>query len=237
MRVGSIIRNVLILGGIAGGVALGVHGGMQPVPQPAGAATGADGTQVGQAPSPIVLNTATPPDVPRLPLSKPLSLESTFGRSELTGVKVSRVPSNPLNELSFERRWDVVLAMKPPKPGADVAPNAATDEVTEPKRSEATVEATYNFKGLPQDAQNRAQAGLKALRDGTDLLREGEQQFRNQGREGLEGRQKIRDAALILRDAISNFEAALRAAPTNRDLLNLMQESKANLYFCMKHGM
>jgi hypothetical protein len=41
----------------------------------------------------------------------------------------------------------------------------------------------------------------------------------------------------MLRDAITKFEVALRAAPNDRELLDLIQDAKANLYFCMKHGM
>jgi hypothetical protein len=228
--IGPTIRTVLILGGLAGGAALGYIGGSQPVPETAT-------QQQAQAAAPVVLNTAAPLEAPHLPLSSPLSLESAFGRSELTGAQVDRVAANPLHELSFDRRWDVVLEMRPPKPGAELPPEPASDEVAEPEPDTAAVEDTYDFKHLPADARARALEGLKALRDGTEVLRQGEQEFRRRGSEGAEGRQKIRNAAVMLRDAITKFEVALRAAPNDRELLDLIQDAKANLYFCMKHGM
>jgi hypothetical protein len=210
---------------------LGYVGGSQPVLETEASHRHA------QAAAPVVLNTAAPLEAPHVPIASPLSLESAFGRSELTGTQVDRVAANPLHELGFDRRWDVVLEMRPPKPGAELPPQPATDEVIEPEPDTTAGSDTYDFQNLPADARARASEGLKALRDGTELLRQGEQEFRKRGQDGVEGRRKIREAAVMLREAIKKFEVALRAAPTNRELLDLIQEAKANLYFCMKHGM
>ena len=40
-----------------------------------------------------------------------------------------------------------------------------------------------------------------------------------------------------LRDARDKLESALKLAPQHPELLRLMQEVKANLYICLKHGM
>jgi hypothetical protein len=228
LKPGPVIQAGLILSGLAAGVLLGVTGGMQPVAQAR--------QQTAAAPVPVELNTVAPPPAARTPLDKPVSLESAFGRSELSGNRVTRVPPSPLWELGFDRRWDVVLEMKPPRPGADLPPEPAPDELQEPESGLADLKAEYEFSNLPPEAQTRALSGVKDLREGTALLKEGERSFRRDDREGMQGRQKMKDAAVLFRSAVEKFEFALRTAPQDRELLDLIQEAKANLYFCMKHG-
>lgn len=229
MFIGGVVRNVLIFSGIAAGGALAIYGTVRPV---------AGAEQISQEkPSPVVLNTARPPERAIIPLAKPVSLESGFGRTELTGVATKAVPLNPLDELAIDRRWDVNNELPPPKPSTDLPPARATDEIVEPKSEPDTVSADYDFSQLPPEARARANEGVQALKEGTDLLREGDRQFRRPGEEGLEGRRKMREAAKILRVAKDKLEAALKLAPDNRDLHELLREAKANIYTCMKHGM
>ncbi|MBX3458904.1 MAG: hypothetical protein KF696_02925 [Planctomycetes bacterium] len=230
MFIGGLVRNVLIFGGLAAGGVMAVYGAVRPV--------NGGGEQVSDAkPSPVVLNTARPPERPVIPLAKPVSLESGFGRTELTGVATKAVPINPLDELVIDRRWDVRNELPPPKPSSDLPPARASDEVAEPKSEPSTVHAEYDFSNLPPEARARANEGVQALKEGTAMLKEGDRLFRRPGEEGQEGRRKIREAANILRNAKEKLEAALRLAPDNRDLHELLREAKANIYTCMKHGM
>ena len=228
------VRNGLIFAGIGVGGVLAVKGAIatrevaeQPTEQQASA-------------SPILLNTARPPELGKTPLAKPLSLESAFGRSELTGVTVNHVPLDPLDELAFDRSWDVALAKRPPRPTAaptDLPPQPASDEVSEPEREETSLKEDVNLDDLPTEARKRADDALVSLRDGSKLLKEGMNSFRRPGEEGVQGSRKIREAADLLRDARDKLEAALQLAPQHPELLRLMQEAKANLYICLKHGM
>jgi hypothetical protein len=225
------IRNALIFAGLAAGGAFAIVQAVSSGPeesQPAG--------QVAEA-SPIMLNTAKPPAQAKTPLNKPLSLESAFGRSELTGLPVSHVPDNPLDELDFDRRWDVSMALRPPKPPADLPPERASDEVVEPQTDDNSLNTDPELADLPNEAKQRAEAALVSLRDGTKLLKEGMNEFRRPGEEGVEGSRKVRKAADLLRDARDKLENALKLAPQHPELLRLMQEAKANLYICLKHGM
>ncbi len=232
MRARSIVPAVLIVSGFAFGAALGVHGGTRPLPAELAVVPMQE-----TAPSPIELNTGKPPSSQRVPLAKPVSLEGAFGRSELSGSEVKRVPANPLSELNIDRRWDIALDLRPPRPGLDLPSAPAADEVNEPEPGTTELREQYDFSALPQDARARAQDGVKALREGAAILREGEKSFREPGQAGLEGRKKVREAAVLLRHAGEQLASALRVAPGNRELLDLLQESKALLYFCLKHGM
>ncbi|MCA8913722.1 MAG: hypothetical protein KDB82_18705 [Planctomycetes bacterium] len=230
MQAVSILRNGLIFAGLAVGGALAILGAVQ---RDDSGEQGGDDTV---AEAPIVLNTAKPPDLGKTPLAKPISLESPFGRSELTGLPVNHVPDNPLEELDFDRRWDVSLALKPPKPPSDLPPEKATDEVLEPEPAESSIEGNVHLDDLPNEARSHADAALINLRDGTRLLKEGMIEMRRPGQEGFEGAKKVRDAADLLRDARDKLEEALKFAPQHAELLRLMQEVKANLYICLKHG-
>ncbi|MCB9932527.1 MAG: hypothetical protein H6841_03805 [Planctomycetes bacterium] len=225
------VRNGLIFAGMGIGGALAIAGAIASKEEP---------EQPGEtavASSPITLNTAKPPDLGKTPLAKPLSLESAFGRSELTGLPVAHVPLNPLEELDFDRRWDITLALKSPKPPVDLPPQPAPDEVAEPEHDDASLRADVKLDDLPNEAKQRANDALVSLRDGSKLLKEGMNQFRRPGEEGVQGSRKIREAADLLRDARDKLESALKLAPQHPELLRLMQEAKANLYICLKHGM
>ncbi|MCA8935890.1 MAG: hypothetical protein KDB68_06765 [Planctomycetes bacterium] len=231
MQAIGILRNGLIFAGITVGGALAIVGAMQ-----GGEETEALGEEV-VADAPIVLNTAKPPNLGTTPLAKPISLESPFGRSELTGLPVTSVPDSPLDELDFDRRWDVSLALKPPKPPTDLPPEKATDEIVEPEREDTSLEGRVELGDLPNESRQHAESALASLRDGTQMLKEGMSEMRRSGQEGVDGRRKVREAADLLRDARDKLELALKLAPQHAELLRLMQEAKANLYICLKHGM
>ena len=225
----AIIRNVLIFAGIAGGAALAILAAVSG-PDPA------EEQQQQVADSPIVLNTAKPPELGKTPLNKPISLESGFGRSELTGEEVLRVPENPLDELIFDRRWDISISLTPPAPPTDLPPAKASDEVGEPAAEDASLKDDYHLADLPNEARTYADEAVTALKKGTNLLKEGMKESRMPGQAGREGRKKVADAADFLRDARDKLTKALQLSPNHAELLHLMQETKANLYICLKHG-
>jgi hypothetical protein len=227
----ALVRNALIFAGVAVGGILAVSGAMS------GGEESAESAAEQTAATPILLNVARPPELGSTPMGNPLSLESPFGRSELTGITIKRVPANPLDELDFDRQWDQSSVAKVPLPPADLPPEPATDEVAEPKRDDASLEEEPELDDLPAEARQRADAALVSLRSGTKLLKEGMHEFRLPGEEGREGSRKVKEAADLLRDARDKLESALKLAPQHPELLRLMQEAKANLYICLKHGM
>jgi hypothetical protein len=227
----ALVRNALIFAGVVVGGILAVMGAIS------GNEESAESDPEQVAATPILLNVARPPELGSTPLGNPLSLESPFGRSELTGIAVKRVPADPLEELDFDRQWDHSSTMKVPLPPADLPPEPATDEVAEPKRDEASLEEDPELDDLPAEARQRADAALVSLRSGSKLLKEGMREFRLPGEEGREGSRKVKEAADLLRDARDKLESALKLAPQHPELLRLMQEAKANLYICLKHGM
>jgi hypothetical protein len=224
----ALIRNALIFAGIAAGGFLAISATIRSNAPPP------DETESTVA-SPIMLNTGRPPDLGSVPLSRPISLESSFGRSELTGEEVSRVPENPLEELTFNRSWDVSLVLSPPKPPTDLPPEKATDEVGEPEQEDTSLKKDLHLADLPNEAKRHAEAALADLQEGTRLLKTGLQESRKPGQEGREGREKMASAADFLRDARDKLTKALQLAPNHPELLRLMQEAKANLYICLKH--
>ena len=225
----ALVRNVLIFAGIAGGGALAIMGAVS-----SDEAEQQSSQQV--ADQPIVLNTAKPPDLGTTPLAKPISLESGFGRSELTGEEVLRVPDNPLDELLFDRRWDIQLALTPPKPPTDLPPEKASDEVGEPDHEDSSIKDDFYLSDLPNDARKHADEAIADLKEGTRFLKEGMRESRLPGQEGKDGRAKVATAADFLRDARDSLTKALQLSPNHPELLHLMQETKANLYICIKHG-
>lgn len=225
----AIVRNALIFAGLAGGAVFAISAAIATKPETE------DGQQQA-AISPIVLNTARPPDLGQTPLNKPISLESGFGRTELTGEEVMRVPENPLDELIFDRRWDISLRLTPPKPPTDLPPEPASDEVGEPEPLDTPVKDEYHLGDLPNAARQHADAAIADYKEGTKLLKEGMRESRLPGQEGRDGREKVATAADLLRDARDNLTKALELAPNHPELLHLMQETKANLYICLKHG-
>jgi hypothetical protein len=227
----ALLRNALIFAGIGVGGALAIAGAVSSRDEVEGAREQTADTK------PILLNVARPPELGSTPLSRPLSLEMPFGRLELTGIAVKTVPQNPLDELDIDRRWDHSTREKPPLPPADLPPAAAPDEVQEPVRDESSLEDEPDWADMPGEARQRAEEALVSLRSGTKTLKAGMREFRQPGEVGIEGSRKIREAADLLRDARDKLESALKLAPQHPELLRLMQEAKANLYICMKHGM
>lgn len=230
MKLGPLLFAGLTVAGVAVGMLFAVQRGLRPVP-------GAVETQPDAAPQPIELITAKPLPPEVIPLQSPVSLESAFGRTEISGVPVEHVPTSPLLELNFDRRWDVALQLAPPRPAADLPPARASDEVVEPRADVNALGRDYPFHGLKGEARVAADQGLSRLRSGFAMLKEGESMYREEGERGTEGRRKLRQAADVLREAVDRFRTALRHAPNHSELLVLMRESKAALYHCMKHGM
>lgn len=225
----AIARNVLIFAGIAGGAFFAISAAR-------GGVTDESGTDEPAVSSPIVLNTAKPVDLGKAPLSEPLSLEKGFGRSELTGEQVVRVPESPLEELSFDRRWDISLALTPPKPPTDLPPDKATDEVGEPEPEDVVENDEFHLAHLPNEARKIAEDAADDYRTGTSLLKAGLKESRLPGQEGKAGFEKMASAADLLTDARDKVTKALDYAPNDASLLSLMQKIKANLFVCKKYG-
>ena len=219
-----ILRNVLIFAGLGAGGFLGIRAAIA-THEPKTPEARQTANQ-----SPIVLNTASPP-IPRLvQLRKPLALDSSFGRMELTGEKVTHIPRNPLHALSYTREWDVALVLAPPKPPVDLPPAPPEDEVREPKPADIPESAFRDLSDLPRRAQTFAQAGIKALTEGIRIYREAMTQrirYRERG-------ELLADAARYFRDARDSLLEALEFSPDHRVLLRLIQETKANLYAANK---
>jgi hypothetical protein len=220
---------VAVLAGLIAGAGLAVARG--------GAALDDDVLQEQSPPAPVVLNTAVPAPPEHALLANPVSLEGAFGRGELTGESVASVPQDPLQELELDRRWDVALALAVPRPSGDLPPARAADERQEPRADAALLQREPDFSRLPPEARAGAANGLRELRQGYELLRDGDRLYREAGEAGQQGRLKIRQAAERFRGAINLLETALRFAPGDRELLILLREAKAGLYHCMKHGM
>lgn len=225
------IRNGLVFAGLAAGGTLAVIAAATPVTT--------DGTdqKAGQS-SPITLNTARPRDAELIPFNNPLSLESGFGRGELTGTRIAVVGSlDPISELPIDRRWDTNTQLDAPELAPDLPPVSAKDEITEPDRRDDSLLGKFDLGGLPADAKQKADQALSSLTRGTDLLKKGMHEFRLPGEPGKEGKRKIKEAADLLREARDRLDAALKIVPNHPELVRMMQEAKANLYICMKHGM
>lgn len=228
------VRNVLIFLGVAAGVALFFFRIIPKQPE----ADGSDREAESAAPAaPVVLHTARPPSLRRSPLSKPVSLGSGFGRSELTGAEVARVPASPLDELDIDRRWDVNLDLRPPEPPSDLPSTPASDEVSPPDEAEDPApQAEYDINHLEPQARVYAREALETMNAGNEKLKEGSRLARRGGREGEQGRELIREAAALLRESRDTLEMALRLVPRDTELIRMMRDIKANLYVCMKHG-
>lgn len=222
-----MLRNLLIVGGVAGGVALTVRGAIAELPPAADTGPA--------APQPVTLNTAKPPALPPAPLQNPLSLESVYGRSELTGSAVKRVPADPLDETNIDRRWDVTLELPPPRVDNDLPPAKASDEVPEPVATGASQDE-FDLSDLPESAKAAAASGQDSLRQGMKLLREGRDMVQKLGSDNdlREGQQKLVDATHMLEDARDHFRRALQVAPNHAALLALLQDAKAGIYSVMK---
>lgn len=233
MKLFGYIRNGLILVGILVGAGLAASQILSVNDDETNAAD----TSVSER-QPVVLNTALPPETETRPLAKPVSLEHAFGRSELTGARVSTVPANPLDELPIDRRWDVSLDLAPPKPPTDLPPMRATDEIVGiDQTGERPPQQDTRLKGLPPEPRKYAEFAVASLKTGTAKLKLGLSQFRRSGAEGEEGDKNMREAAELFRDARDNLTRALNMAPQNPKLLRLMREIKEKLYVCIKHGM
>lgn len=229
----GLVRNVLIFGGMVIGGFLCVRAAMQP------AQTAPEGGP--EAGAPVVLNTARPADAPIAQLGKPISLESPFGRTEVTGIATFRVSPDPLSELGVDRQYDGAIDLKPPELTPDLPPQKAADEVV-PRDDDdpAPLELPGNISldDLPKDARAAADAGKADLEKGNRLLVDGLALVRGSGgaRNAREGNLLLADAARCFESARDNFRIALSYSPNHSGVLELMQEAKANLFTARKHS-
>lgn len=179
--------------------------------------------------TPVVLNTASPPQAPVLQLSKPASIEQPFGRTLLTGVQVEDVPRDPLLALNVERRWDSGAPAPIYKAPADLPAQPATDEVREPPRPAKPSEIPQSeLSDLPAEARKRVESAQKLHKQARELM---EAVAPNHP----DWSAKQREAADLLKRARDDLYVALNEAPGSRVLLDLMQQVKADLYACNKH--
>lgn len=228
------VRNAMIFGGIAVGGFVAVRAAMEaPPPVDAGAA----GDVV-----PVLLNTARPVDTPLMRLAKPISLESAFGRTELTGMPTFRVSPDPLHDLGINRDYDGNIELRPERIAPDLPEKKASDEVTAKELDEPLpprpVAAGTNLDDLPRDARGFADQGKTALDQATTLLVDGLDMVRGAGdaRRRELGNQKLAEAARLFETARDHLREALLRAPNHPGVLDLLQEAKAGLFAARKHG-
>ncbi|MDC1143044.1 hypothetical protein OAU50_08130 [Planctomycetota bacterium] len=235
MNIWANIRNVLIFAGLAGGGVFLFMSATSEIVDPNAVAQDTAGVEKD---SPIILQTASPTRTDLIPLSKPLSLEASFGRMELTGVVEKHVSKNPLEALDFDRRWDVTLALEPPKPSSDLPPEKATDEVIEPEPEdvvEIDPEEFEDLSELPEDVQRAAQDAKNMLEAANTLLFDGLDMLRGMGSKRDEANQMLRDADDLFVKARERLMDAVMVAPNHPLLLSRMREIKAGLYSSRKH--
>jgi hypothetical protein len=91
---------------------------------------------------------------------------------------------------------------------------------------------------LPPAAKQSAESGRKELQAGNELMHAGLAMLRGEKRaESLdEPDRKLASARRHFESARDHFREALAFAPDHFALLELMQETKTNLYTCAKHG-
>lgn len=229
----SWVRNTLILGGIGAGALIAVHAAVKaPEVKP--------GQQADQPQVPVILNTAQTQPGPVVQLARPLSLESAMGRTELTGREVLRVPADPLFELDIVREYDSAPGRIPPLPAIERQPRRADDEFSPGDEPETpgTVRGSEALRGLPVAARESAESGLKELEAGNALMHDGLAILRGQkaGETLDDVDKKLSAARRHFETARNQFREALGFAPEHAGLLDLMQETKTNLYTCAKHG-
>lgn len=227
------VRNGLIFAGIGIGGALAIRAATAPAPTPE--------NQGPQAGAPVVLNTARPADAPVARLGKPVSLESPFGRTEITGIPTFRLSPDPLNDLGVNREYDGSIDLSPVKMETDLPPAKAPDEVQPREDVEPAPVApsrSVSLDDLPKDARQHADAGKADLDQGNQLLIDGLSMVRGGGdaRQRQEGNLKLADAARFFESARDHFREALLRAPNHPGVLELVQEAKANLFTARKHG-
>ncbi len=224
------VRNGLIFAGMAAGGAVAIAAAAK-------APESADNGPV--AATPVVLNTARPLELPLAQLGKPVSLDSAFGRTEVTGIATFRVPADPLGELGVNREFDGNLDLEPPKTATDLPPQKAADEFIpgeEPKAGTPTTKVAVSLADLPKEAKESAEAGKAALEEGNRLLQEGINLVRGVGvqRDLNEGDRLLAEAARQFEAARDHLREALIRAPNHPGLLDMMQEAKANLFNARK---
>lgn len=230
MNIWATIRLGLILAGLAGAAAFVIAGITAEVEDP----NASTGDTVAKD-SPIVLQTASPVSEEYLHLSKPLSLEARFGRSELTGVAAKSISNNPLAGLNFDRRWDISLVLDVPEQSADLPPDRANDEVIEPELEDIISDEADGLEDLPESIQNTANKASIMLVKANKLLSEGMKLSRGSTRQRAEGSLILKEADALFVEARDVLSEALMAEPNHPFLMSRMREIKAGLYSVRKH--
>lgn len=225
------VRNGLIFAGLGMGGFLAVRAAARP----AQALDGADAPQS----APVVLNTARPAESPVAMLAKPISLESPFGRTEITGIATFRVSPDPLSDLGVNRDFDGNIDLPPPKGASDLPPAKAADEVV-PGNDDQPVPVRplngFGLDDLPKEAREFADLGRAALEEGNKLLTEGLDKVRGGGRNAQEGNRILGEAARQFEAARDHFRDALARVPNHAGVIDLIQQAKANLFTARKHA-
>lgn len=227
------VRNALIFGGIAVGGAFAIRAATAP-------AEVAD-DDISKLAPPVVLNTARPPASTMSQLGKPVSLESPFGRTEITGIATFRVSPDPLSDIGINRDFDGAIDLKPAQMVSDLPAKKAAEEVAPREDAEpapAKAVSGINLDDLPKDAREHADNGKSALDSGNALLIDGLEIVRSVATTAkrAEGNQMLADAARFFEQARDHFREALLRAPNHPGVLELIQEAKANLFTARKHG-
>lgn len=180
----------------------------------------------------VQLNTAAPPTLPVIQLARPVALEQPFGRTLLTGTYVESVPRDPLETLEVDRRFDGAGLPASFRPPTDLPAAPASDEVREePKHPGAqapSVPQDDEFAHLPQEVRERVTTARNLYTRARALMSEVAPIHRDWS-------SKQGQAADLLKQARDEVTLALRGAPGERVLLDLMQEIKADLYSANKH--
>lgn len=180
----------------------------------------------------VQLNTAAPPALPVIQLARPVALEQPFGRTLLTGAYVETVPRDPLETLDIDRRYDGAGLPASFRPPTDLPVAPASDEVREEPRHPGTQAPSLpqddEFAHLPQDVRERVSSARGLYARARALMSEVAPNHRDWS-------SKQGQAADLLKQARDEMTLALRGAPGERVLLDLMQEIKADLYSANKH--
>ncbi|MDH5642525.1 MAG: hypothetical protein OEY28_14650 [Nitrospira sp.] len=214
------IRNLLIFAGLAGGGWFAVSAAIEPSADKKDDKRTARGEQRYAVIE--VAGEATPaPDI--IPIVRPLSIESAFGRSLLTGEEGGGDQGDPLEMLDIDRTWDVVLAL--PEPVTDLRREIprASDEVEERE----PVASGRDLKDLPDKVRELAE-------NAKELIEEALTMMRASAPNRPEWNEVAAEAAGKLGEARDLLTKALDAVPEHRAMLDLMREAKAALYAANK---
>lgn len=214
-----VIRESLIFAGLAAGGALAVLGALDGRPgEPP------EGTSAEPA-APCLLPALGGSQVASVDLRKPVSIETAFGRSLLTGTYVESVEADPIDALGIDGMWDPLNMDRSAR--ADLPEKAAPDAVEDPQDlipegpDEADLET---LSGSAAEIASRAET----------LLDEGLALEKSTSRDRADWNETMTRAAKLYEEARDLLQRALEDDPENPVLLDLMRVAKAALYGARK---